>query len=196
MKRLAAATSSASSRIDQQPTVEIAVADMADDRREQIVLRRCRAAVSVTHSASREIGTQTSVASASAPGRSAALRPIGVVPRLPQPGAFLGLGGPARTAPPPHSCAISPKRLRSARRRRRRCRGIRAAASASPAGRASNRRCTACTCTASSNSMRATGMPDWMVTIVALQAASTDRERADAGSDRLGNAGEPAASFR
>ena len=52
-------------------TVEIAVADMADDRRDQPAVRRCRAGFRSTHSASREIGTHTSVANACAPGRSA-----------------------------------------------------------------------------------------------------------------------------
>ena len=36
--------------------------------------------------------------------------------------------------------------------------------------------------------MRATGMPDWMVAIAALQAASTDGKRTDAAGNRLGNA--------
>ena len=39
--------------------------------------------------------------------------------------------------------------------------------------------------------MRATGMPDWMVRMVALQAASTDGNGHTAAADRLGNAGEP-----
>ena len=55
--------------VDQHGHVEIAVADMADDRRDQ-PLAAMSAAVSVTHSASREIGTQTSVATTLAPGRS------------------------------------------------------------------------------------------------------------------------------
>ena len=49
--------------------VEIAVADMADDRRDEAGSRRRRAGSRVTHSASREIGTQTSVDSACVPGR-------------------------------------------------------------------------------------------------------------------------------
>ena len=36
--------------------------------------------------------------------------------------------------------------------------------------------------------MRATGMPDWMVMIVALQAASTDGNGQTPADDRLGNA--------
>ena len=51
--------------------MKIAVADMADDRRDEALLRRCPRWVSVTQSASREIGTQTSVAKTRAPGRSA-----------------------------------------------------------------------------------------------------------------------------
>ena len=57
-------------------------------------MSRC---VSSTQSARREIGTQTSVANARAPGRSAN-RPIGVVARLPQPAALLGLGRPDERA--------------------------------------------------------------------------------------------------
>ena len=57
--------------VDQQREMEIAVADMADDRRQQCRLAAMSACVSVTHSASREIGTQTSVAIICAPGRSA-----------------------------------------------------------------------------------------------------------------------------
>ena len=56
--------------IEQNGQVEIAVADMADDRRQQAALRRSRL-VSRMHSASREIGTQTSVTKPLAPGRSA-----------------------------------------------------------------------------------------------------------------------------
>ena len=98
--------------VDQQADVEIAVADMADDRRDQACSLRCRAGSRSTHSASREIGTQTSVANALAPGRSAQRRPIGVVARLPEPAC----GPPACVAqangPPPNSRAISPKRSR------------------------------------------------------------------------------------
>ena len=152
--------------------------------------------VSVTHSASREIGTQTSVATALAPGRSARAGPIGVVARLPEPGAILGPRRPVERA--------AAELLRRSRRSARDC-------SATPASvpwnstnsigvsrqrRASNRRCTRCTCSSSSSSMRATGMPDWMVGMAALQQASTDGKRADAADDRLGNAGELAASAR
>ena len=49
--------------------MEIAVADMADDRRDQPI-SAMSASVSAMHSASREIGTQTSVDSPLAPGRS------------------------------------------------------------------------------------------------------------------------------
>ena len=38
--------------------------------------------------------------------------------------------------------------------------------------------------------MRATGMPDWMVAMAALQPASTDGKRTDAAGDRLRNAVE------
>ena len=55
-------------RVEQRHDVEIAVADMADDRREQPVASRS-AWVSPTQSASAEIGTQTSVVKTSAPGR-------------------------------------------------------------------------------------------------------------------------------
>ena len=39
--------------------------------------------------------------------------------------------------------------------------------------------------------MRATGMPDWMVRMTALQAASTVGNGQIAGADRLGNAVQP-----
>ena len=39
--------------------------------------------------------------------------------------------------------------------------------------------------------MRAIGRPDWIVSIVAAQAARTSGKRAGPGGDRLGNAGEP-----
>ena len=58
-------------RVDQRQDVEIAVADMADDRREQARAGRCPARVALTQAASAEIGTQTSVDSTSAPGFSA-----------------------------------------------------------------------------------------------------------------------------
>ena len=159
--------------------------------------RRCRAGSRSTHSASREIGTQTSVANA--------LR-----------------AGPQRRAPPsrrrgaPARACVRSSGLRRPfertaaeilRRSRRSARDC----SATPASVPWNSRnsigvsgsvelgigdCSACTCSASSNSMRATGMPDWMVRMAALQAASTDGKRADAAGDRLRNAVRASASAR
>ena len=57
--------------IHQQGDVEIAVSNMAKDRSEQSALLRDRAGSQATHSASREIGTQTSVANDCAPGTQA-----------------------------------------------------------------------------------------------------------------------------
>ena len=54
--------------------------------------------VATTHSARREIGTQTSLAIALAPGRSAQRGPVGVVARLPQARAVLGPGRPLERA--------------------------------------------------------------------------------------------------
>jgi hypothetical protein len=56
--------------VDEDREVEVAVADVADDRREQAG-RVEVALVSAMHSASREIGTQASVVKPCAPGRSA-----------------------------------------------------------------------------------------------------------------------------
>ena len=52
------------------------------------------ASVSAMHSASREIGTQTSVERPRAPGRKRQRRPVGVVARLPELRAFLRHAGP------------------------------------------------------------------------------------------------------
>ena len=79
--------------VDQQQHMEIAVADMADDRREQPA-RRGVALISPTHSASREIGTHTSDDKRLSARAQPLRRPIGVVPRLPQPGAVLGARRP------------------------------------------------------------------------------------------------------
>ena len=69
-RSLRRAISAGSFDVDQHQDVEIAVADMADDRRDQPI-SAMSASVSATHSASREIGTQTSVDRPRAPGRSA-----------------------------------------------------------------------------------------------------------------------------
>ena len=59
--------------------------------------------VSAMHSASREIGTQTSVATPRVPGRSCRHGEVGIVPRLPQPRAVLLARRPLEIASPPCS---------------------------------------------------------------------------------------------
>ena len=132
-------------------------------------MSRC---VSVTHSASREIGTQTSVATMAAPGPQrevdSAASWRACHSRVRSSGRVVQSNGP-----PPNSAAISPKRLRLLGHRRfgavefeEQHRRFRQA----ELGMQLHAR----TCSASSNSMRATGMPDWMVGIAALQPASTE----------------------
>ena len=105
------------------------------------------------------------------PGRSASAAQIGVVARLPELGAVLRLGRPVERAAAELGGDLA-EPLRLLRHPRLACRGTRRTASASPAGRAWNSRWRPPTATSSSSSMRATGMPLWMVTIVASQAAS------------------------
>ena len=101
------------------------------------------ACVSSTQSASREIGTQASVANACLPGRQRHRGVVRVVPRLPQPRAVLGLASPTRTRCRRDSSAIACIMLRLLRARRPRCRGTRRTASASPRSpRASSSGCT------------------------------------------------------
>ena len=138
--RCARAISAASSMSTSSADVEIAVADMADDRRRADRSRRCRAGFRSTHSASREIGTQTSVARCARPA-AGALRPIGVMPRLPQSGAVLGRVAQSN-GPPPNSARDFAEPLRLLGDACFASREIRATTSASPATPASNRRWT------------------------------------------------------
>ena len=96
--------------VDQQREMEIAVADMADDRRQRCRLSAMSRCVSVTHSASREIGTQTSVATIVRAGRSAkfdnAASWRASHSRVRSSGRVAQSNGP-----PPNSAAISPKRF-------------------------------------------------------------------------------------
>ena len=57
--------------LEQEQHVKVAVADVADDRREQPVTIDVGARVSATQSARAEIGTHTSATTHSQPGRSA-----------------------------------------------------------------------------------------------------------------------------
>ena len=69
--------------------VEVAVAHMTDERREEA--RGGQIGLGLTmQSARREIGTQASVVEAARPGRERDRRVKRVVPRLPQPRAVLG----------------------------------------------------------------------------------------------------------
>ena len=105
----------------------------------------------------------------------------------------------ASCAPPPRwSTGTARRRIRRrsrrssppARRRLRRCRGTRRTGTGSPDSRASNRLIMARICSALTSSMRATGMPIWIVAITAWQAASTLGKRAHAARDRLRDAVE------
>ena len=82
-------------RVDQDDEVKIAVADVAEQRRSD--MRRLRDVArwsAAMHSARREIGTHTSVASRAQPGLQLQAREIGVVARLPQAAAVFRPGCP------------------------------------------------------------------------------------------------------
>ena len=125
--------------VDQRADVEIAVADMADDRRDQSHL--VDVAPGLDHAFGKPRDRHADV------GRERRARPA-AAPSPPN----RRRGAPARVAcAPPAWSPIRTDRRRTRRRSRRsarparrprpRCRGIRGTASASPAGRASNRRC-------------------------------------------------------
>ena len=87
-RRLASASSDGVCRIEHVDQVEIAVAGVADQADGE--WRACVSCfVSTTHSARREIGTQTSVVQPRAPGRSASAAYKRVVARLPEAFAIL-----------------------------------------------------------------------------------------------------------
>ena len=143
--------------IDQQRDVEIAVADMADDRRDEAARRDVALASPSTHSASREIGTQTSVDNDLRAGPQAAQRPD----RRRAAPATSRVRSSGLRRPFERAAAELARDLAEALRLLGdaclACRGIRGTASASRAARASNRRCRPCTCSSSSSSMRAIG---------------------------------------
>ena len=129
--------------------------------------------VSRMHSASREIGTQTSVARASAPGRSSRAAQNASC-RAAHSRLRSSASVAQRKSEPPNSTASSPTA---------------AACSATPAAEPWNSknsvgasgksslecRMQARICTSSSSSMRATGMPDWMVAITVSTAPARSR---------------------
>ncbi len=131
------------------------------------------ACVAVTQSASREIGTQTSVATIAAPGRSLKFANAALWRASHNLVRSSGLRRPDERAAAQFLGDFA-KPFRLFGNRRRRCREIPSAAGLFPAGSVFDARLRARTCKASSNSMRATGMPAWMVMMAALQAASTD----------------------
>ena len=145
-----------------------------DETRSGTTRPRCPVFVSTMHSASREIGTQTSVVHARAPGRSASAaysaswRACHSVSRSssrvahskPQP-AVLGRERLHRLAP--------------GRRRAGRCRcEIRRTASARPGSSVFEYRLTASIWTSSRSSIRATGMPSWIVAMTVSTAPSIE----------------------
>ena len=94
---------------------------------------------------------------------------------------------PIRTAPP----KTRPRCRRTARPARRRPAGVpwNSTNSIGVSGRSSLEcRLQARTCNSSRSSMRATGMPDWIVMMTASQAVLDRREGADAAANRFGNA--------
>ena len=99
--------------------------------------------------------------------------PIGVVPRLPKPRCGPRAWTPIRTA-----LLRTRRRCRRnagpVRRPRPACHGIRGTAWKSRADRAWNAGCRRAPAISSRSSMRATGMPDWIVMITASQAALID----------------------
>ena len=84
-----------------------------------------RACVSTMHSASREIGTQTSVDPRLAAGPQRQRGVVGVVPRLPQPGAILGRRRPLEVGAAVLGGNLLHRRRAARRRRPRWCRGTR-----------------------------------------------------------------------
>ena len=148
------------------------------------------AAVSVTHSASREIGTQTSVATTLAPGPQHLRRPVGVVPGLPEARALLRLRAPTRirrrripwrSSPNCADCSCDRRFAAVELDEQRRRLGKR---------ELGVERCSARTISASRSSMRATGMPVWMVENRGVAGALHRREGDDAAGDRLRDAVE------
>ena len=124
--------------VDQHADMEIAVADMADDRAEQIALGDVALRFSHAFGEPRDRNADVARQRARA-GAQGALRPIGVVPRLPQPGAVLGAGRPVERAAAEFLARFR-RTVATARRRSLRSREIRATTAASPATSVSNRR--------------------------------------------------------
>ena len=162
--------------------MEIAVADMADDGRQ----RRLAAMspwVSAMHSASREIGTQTSVAHPARPAERQCTESA-IVARLPQLRAVLH-GGPSEI----RAAACSPGKPRPSRPARRRRLGAVELEEQRGRHREFELGITLTTpiCSASRSSTRATGTPAWMVAMVAGRASSVGNGQT-AARNRLGNA--------
>ena len=168
-------------------TVEIAVADMTDDRRDQPALGDVALGLGDAFGQPRDrhadIGRDRLGARAQRQRRPSRRR---AAP------ARAGCAPPARVAhsngPPPNSRGDLAEPLRLLGDARLGAVEFEEQHRRLGEGRASNRRCTARTCSASSSSMRATGMPDWMVAIDGVAGGLDGRERADAAGDRLRDA--------
>ena len=173
--------------VHQHQHMEIAVADMADDRRDQPHLGDVGLGLGDAFGKPRDrhadIGRQPLGA-----GPQRQRRPVGVVPRLPQLRPLLGdcwSTGTARRHIPRRSRRTSLGLLGNA--------GVAAVefdeqARASPDSRAWNSSIIARICSALTSSMRATGMPIWIVAMTAVAGRLDARERADAAGDRLRDA--------
>ena len=85
--------------------MKIAVADMTDNGAGRGPTLR-RRALFPDQSASREIGTQTSVATRSLPAAASSDRPIDVMARLPKAGSLFGPVAQADGPPPNRACNL------------------------------------------------------------------------------------------
>ena len=94
-------------QVDQQREVEVAVADMAEDRREQAGSPRCPLASRHAFGEPRDRHAHVGGDRLRA-GPQPARRPVGVMAGLPQPGAVLGPGRPFERAAADGRAAIAP----------------------------------------------------------------------------------------
>ena len=160
--------------IEQHEQVEVAVADVTDDRRDEPrrldVGARLEHAVGEARDRHAGIGGERLLARAQRQRRV-----VRVVPRLPELRAILRLRRPLERA----AAVLGGDRLHQLRLLAHavaRCRGTRRTASASPRSlRASSSAMHASICTSSSSSMRATGMPVCIARITVLHRRARGR---------------------
>ncbi len=151
--------------------MKVAVADMTDDRRENA------GSLNVGHGRGdafgkprdRHAGVGRDDLDA---GAKRLRRPVGIVAGLPETGALLRLDRPLEGAAAALFGDLA-EGFRLLAARTPRCRAVRRTASAARATPRCAKRFVAFIIGASSNSMRATGNPDWIAMMVALHAPST-----------------------